>query len=145
MFSKYSMEKLLVNNLSILQSDIKPFINWKKLFKNKHLKDKTDSKNNLILNHKKFLTEKLNLTEQSNGFGKNNWEISCKSSFFKKSIRKCRKLMSMNLIKWNKTSKIQLSTLFNKLINKLIFLMRKIKGNKKKWNFWTDRKVSNFC
>jgi len=61
------------------------------LSKNKLFKDKTDSKINLPMIHKKFYTEKLNLTGQLNGFEKNNWETSWKKNFSKKFTRKCRK------------------------------------------------------
>ena len=40
--------------------------------KNKHFKDKTGLKINLHKIYKKFLTEKLNLMEQSNGYEKSN-------------------------------------------------------------------------
>jgi hypothetical protein len=85
------MEKLSDSNTLTLKSDTKLFKNFKKLFKNKLSKEKTDLKINQFHNLNKSLTEKLKLMEQLNGYEKNNSETNYKKNFSKKYINKCKK------------------------------------------------------
>lgn len=127
--SKFWMEKLLDNNSLTLQLETKPSKNFKNLSKNKHFKDRTNSKTNLLHNLNKSLTEKQKHMARSNGFVKNSSGINYKKNFSKRFTKKCRKSTFLSLTKWKKTYKTHSSILCNKIKNKT-FSMNKLKETK---------------